>query len=36
MRDELHGAVLDRLGQQGLLDWSRATADPVSLRAKKG
>ncbi len=34
--DELHGAVLDRLGRQGLLDWSRASADSVSVRAKKG
>ena len=34
--DELHGAVLDRLGQQGLLDWSRASADSVSVRAKRG
>ncbi len=36
MWDELHGAVLDRLGQQGLLDWSRAGADSVSVRAKRG
>ncbi len=34
--DELHGVVLDRLGQQGLLDWSRTSADSVSVRAKKG
>ena len=31
--DELHSAVLDRLGQEGLLDWSRACIDSVSLRA---
>jgi transposase len=34
--DELHQRVLDRLGQQGLLDWSRACLDSVSVRAKKG
>jgi len=34
--DELHQRVLDRLGQQGLLDWSRAALDAVSVRAKKG
>jgi transposase len=34
--DELHQRVLDRLGQQGLLDWSRAALDSVSVRAKKG
>jgi transposase len=30
----LHRAALDRLGQQGLLDWSRASLDSVSVRAK--
>jgi transposase len=34
--DRLHQAVLDRLGEQGLLDWSRACLDSVSVRAKKG
>jgi transposase len=34
--DRLHQAVLDRLGQQGLLDWSRACLDSVSVRAKRG
>jgi transposase len=34
--DRLHQAVLDRLGQQGLLDWSRAALDSVSVRAKRG
>ncbi len=34
--EELHGAVLDRLGQQVLLDWSRACIDSVSVRAKRG
>jgi hypothetical protein len=27
--------VLDRLGEQGRLDWSRASLDSVSVRAKK-
>ncbi len=34
--DELHQRVLDRLGQHGLLDWSRTALDSVSVRAKKG
>ena len=34
--DKLHRLVLDRLGQQGQLDWSRAALDSVSVRAKKG
>lgn len=34
--DRLHTAVLDRLGEQGLLDWSRTAVDSVSVRAKKG
>jgi transposase len=34
--DELHHRILNRLGQQGLLDWSRACLDSVSVRAKKG
>lgn len=33
---DLHAAVLDRLGQQGLIDWSRASLDSVSVRAKRG
>lgn len=32
----LHQVVLDRLGQQGLLDWSRTALDSVSVRAKRG
>ena len=32
---QLHRLVLDRLGQQGLLDWSRAAVDSVSVRAKR-
>jgi transposase len=34
--DELHQRVLDRLGRQGLPDWSHACLDSVSVRAKKG
>jgi transposase len=32
----LHHAVLDELGSQGLLDWSRAIVDGACVRAKKG
>jgi transposase len=32
----LHRAVLDELGSQGLIDWSRAVADAASVRAKRG
>ncbi|WFG47319.1 IS5 family transposase [Pseudonocardia alni] len=32
---ELHRVVLDRLGQAGVLDWSRAAVDSVSVRAKR-
>ena len=32
----LHRAVLDELGGQGLIDWSRAIADAACVRAKKG
>jgi transposase len=34
--DRLHQAVLDRLGEQGRLDWTRASLDLVSVRAKRG
>ena len=34
--DRAHQAVLDRLGEQGGLDWSRASLDSVSVRAKRG
>jgi transposase len=34
--DRLHQAVLDRLAEQGELDWSRAALDSVSVRAKRG
>src|SRR3954470_6699288 len=32
----LHAAVLDRLGAQGRIDWSRAAVDSISVRAEKG
>jgi hypothetical protein len=34
--DRLHVEVLDRLGEQGRLDWSRASVDTMSVRAKRG
>jgi transposase len=34
--DQLHLQVLDRLGEQGELDWSRASVDTMSVRAKHG
>ena len=34
--DRLHTAVLDRLGETGRLDWSRASLDSVSVRAERG
>jgi hypothetical protein len=34
--DRLHQAVLDRLGEEGRLDWSRTSLDSVSVRAKTG
>ena len=34
--DRLHLAVLDRLGERGQLDWSRASIDTMSVRAKRG
>jgi transposase len=34
--DALRLAVLDRLGEQGRLDWSRASVDTTSVRAKRG
>jgi hypothetical protein len=33
---ELHRAILDELGSQGLLDWSRAIIDGACVRANKG
>ncbi|MBF6541266.1 IS5 family transposase [Nocardia farcinica] len=32
----LHQVVLDELGAEGLIDWSRAVVDGASVRAKKG
>ena len=34
--DRLHQLILNQLGQQGLIDWSRAVVDGVSVRAKRG
>ena len=33
--DALHLAVLDRLGEQGRVDWSRASVDSMSVRARR-
>jgi transposase len=33
--DRLHQAVLDRLGEAGALEWSRASLNSVSVRAKR-
>jgi transposase len=33
---QLHHRVLDQLGRQGQLDWSRASLDSLSVRAKRG
>ena len=32
----LHHRLLDELGRQGQLDWSRASVDSLSVRAKRG
>jgi hypothetical protein len=34
--DALHLEVLDRLGEQGGLDWMRASIDIMSVRARRG
>ena len=34
--DQLHLQVLDRLGQQGRLEWDRAAVDAMSVRAMRG
>jgi hypothetical protein len=34
--DRLHLDVLDRLAEQGGLDWTRASVDSASMRAKRG
>jgi hypothetical protein len=33
--DRLHRRVLDELSEAELLDWSRASIDAVSVRAKR-
>jgi hypothetical protein len=30
--DQLHSELLDRLGEQGRLDWTRGSVDTMSLR----
>jgi hypothetical protein len=34
--EQLHLEILDRLGVAGRLDWSRASLDSMSVRAKHG
>jgi transposase len=34
--DALHLKILDELGAAGRLDWSRASVDTMSVRAKRG
>jgi transposase len=34
--EQLHLDILDRIGEQGRLDWSRASVDSASVRAKRG
>ena len=34
--DRLHQAALNQLGERGALDWSQASLDSVSVRAKRG
>jgi transposase len=34
--DQLHLQVLDRLGEQGRLEWERASVDTMSVRARRG
>src|SRR5688572_20986165 len=34
--EQLHLQVLDRLGEQGRLDWDRASVDTMSVRARRG
>jgi transposase len=34
--EQLHLQVLDRLGEQGRLDWEQASVDTMSVRAKRG
>jgi transposase len=34
--EQLHAEILDRLGVADRLDWSRASMDTMSVRAKRG
>ena len=34
--ERLHATLLDRLGQEGAVDWSRASLDSLGVRAKRG
>jgi transposase len=34
--EQLHSVLLDQLGRAGQLDWSRASVDSLSVRAKRG
>jgi transposase len=34
--ERLHHLLLDQLGREGRLDWSRASIDSLSVRAKRG
>ena len=34
--DRLHQTLLDRLGERGRIDWSRASLDSASVPAKRG
>jgi transposase len=34
--EQLHLQVLDRLGEQGRLEWDRAAVDAMSVRARRG
>jgi transposase len=34
--EQLHHAILDRLGAAGAIDWSRAVVDSIAIRAEKG
>ena len=36
VRQRLHRVLLDQLGRGGRLDWSRASVDSLSVRAKRG
>jgi hypothetical protein len=34
--DRVQAGIDDRLGERGRLDWSRASLDSLSVRAKRG